>query len=155
MYRLIGAAAAAAVLLAAAGCGGDARPAAAPTPVLSASAQAACRDALVTQRVRWEAFEGRWAEVLTALARGDENGSAAAGEIASQELFEWARELGLLKERTAGDPALSGALDSTITALNGLGAPEDRTPADRMRAAVSEAARPVAAACGATPPPVT
>ncbi|WP_189115651.1 hypothetical protein [Pilimelia terevasa] len=137
-----------------AGCGADtARPGAAPPPPLSGAGQTACRDALATQKVRWAAFDGRWGEVLRALDSGDETGSAAAGEIASQELYEWARELGLLLPR-APDPPLRTGLEGAISALNALAAPEDETPANEMRARVRDAAQQVAGVCGGTAPPV-
>lgn len=143
-----------ALLCGAPACGAGAPPAQAPTaPVLSASGGEVCADALAMQRARWAAFDARWTEVLAAVGAGDETRSAAAGEIASQELYEWARALGDLLPRAADAP-LRAAIEATMTALNALAAPEDATPADQMRAKVRDAAAPLAAVCGGTPPPV-
>lgn len=143
-----------ALLWAAAACDAGPPPAQAPTAaVLSVSGQQVCKDAMSTQRIRWAAFDLRWSEVLAAGAAGDEARGAAAGEIAMQELYEWARVLGQLLPRAADAP-LRAAAEATMTALNALAAPEDATPADQMRAKVRDAAAPLAAVCGGAPPPV-
>jgi len=143
-------AAAALALLAASALAGCGKVPAAPTPSpasrLSPDQRAVCQQVLAVNGVRSAAFERRWQEVLAAVAKGDEAASASAGEIATQELYEWARELEQIRPQ-ATDAQLKQGLGTAVGELKRLASVDDETPAAEMLGKVGAAEAAVTRPC--------